>query len=171
MCSMSKNSLHKYVCSIKEVTSKEVVAPEVHPNTFQETLMDSLPTESFPVEEHQTEIDDRRRVERTQWILNSPDPPNLFKELISSVKETICSSSSSSPKQPQSRRAVCFLRGLFPILSWARNYKASKFKADLMAGLTLASLSIPQVNIRKTLHKCLKYLHLQFREIILQSTS
>lgn len=133
--------------------------------------MDSLPTESFPVEEHQTEIDDRRRVERTQWILNSPDPPNLFKELISSVKETICSSSSSSPKQPQSRRAVCFLRGLFPILSWARNYKASKFKADLMAGLTLASLSIPQVNIRKTLHKCLKYLHLQFREIILQSTS
>ncbi|KAI8550474.1 hypothetical protein RHMOL_Rhmol06G0109400 [Rhododendron molle] len=144
LCSMSKNSLHKYVCSIKEVTSKEVVAPEAHPNTFQETLMDSLPTESFPVEEHHTDIDDRRRVERTQWILNSPDPPNPFKELISTVKETICSSSSSSPKQPQSRRAVCFLRGLFPILSWARNYKASKFKADLMAGLTLASLSIPQ---------------------------
>lgn len=121
--------------------------------------MDSLPLESLRGEEHQTEIDDRIRVERTQWILNSPDPPNLFKEIISSVKETICSSScSSSPKQPRSRRTVCFLQGLFPILSWTRNYKASKFKADLVAGLTLASLSIPQVNIRKTSHKCLKIL-------------
>lgn len=96
------------------------------------------------MEEHQNEIDDRRRIERTQWILNSPDPPNLLNELISSVKETICSSSSSSAKQPRSRHAVSLLQSLFPILSWARNYKASKFKADIMAGLTLASLCIPQ---------------------------
>ncbi|KAH7848288.1 hypothetical protein Vadar_000797 [Vaccinium darrowii] len=106
--------------------------------------MASLPPESFRVEEHQNEIGDRRRIERTQWILNSPDPPNLLNELVSSVKETICSSSSSSPKQPRSRHAVSLLQSLFPILSWARNYTASKFKADIMAGLTLASLSIPQ---------------------------
>lgn len=112
--------------------------------------MASLPPESFRVGEHQNEIDDRRRIERTQWILNSPDPPNLLNELVSSVKGSICSSSSSSPKQPRSRHAVSLLQSLFPILSWARNYKASKFKADIMAGLTLASLSIPQVNIRKS---------------------
>ncbi|PSS00001.1 Sulfate transporter 2.2 like [Actinidia chinensis var. chinensis] len=99
---------------------------------------------SLPVEDQQVDVE----VERTQWVLNSPNPPSLLQELISSVKETIfpyrSNLTSSSPKQPRSRVAVSVLQGLFPILSWARNYKASKFKKDLMAGLTLASLCIPQ---------------------------
>ncbi|XP_057470289.1 low affinity sulfate transporter 3-like isoform X1 [Actinidia eriantha] len=99
---------------------------------------------SLPVEDQQADVE----VERTQWVLNSPNPPSLLQELISSVKETIfpyrSKLTSSSPKQPRSRVAVSVLQGLFPILSWARNYKASKFKKDLMAGLTLASLCIPQ---------------------------
>ncbi|GFZ10022.1 slufate transporter 2;1 [Actinidia rufa] len=99
---------------------------------------------SLPVEEQQADVE----VERTRWVLNSPNPPSLLQELVSSVKETIfpyrSKLTSSSPKQPRSRVAVSVLQGLFPILSWARNYKASKFKKDLMAGLTLASLCIPQ---------------------------
>ncbi|KAJ6397970.1 hypothetical protein OIU77_018893 [Salix suchowensis] len=33
---------------------------------------------------------------------------------------------------------------MFPIFSWCRHYKATEFKNDLLAGLTLASLCIPQ---------------------------
>ncbi|GFY85800.1 hypothetical protein Acr_04g0005380 [Actinidia rufa] len=102
---------------------------------------------SFSVEDQQPEVENKGRIERTRWVLNSPNPPSLLQELISSVKETIfpyrSKLSSSSPKQPRSR-VFLLLQGLFPILSWARNYKASKFKNDLMAGLTLASLCIPQ---------------------------
>ncbi|KAA8522507.1 hypothetical protein F0562_013132 [Nyssa sinensis] len=100
------------------------------------------------MEELQFEMEDTRRMERPQWVLNSPDPPGLWHELIGTVKEALFPHgnklSSSSTKQDQSRGIVSFLQGLFPIISWGRNYKASKFKNDLLAGLTLASLSIPQ---------------------------
>lgn len=114
--------------------------------------MGSLPTESLSVEEHQqqqVEMDDTSRTERTGWLLNSPDPPSIWHELAGSIREAFVPrnklSSSSRVKQTWRRSAFSFLRGLFPILNWGRNYKASKFKSDLMAGLTLASLSIPQV--------------------------
>ncbi|KAH9690855.1 Sulfate transporter 2.2 [Citrus sinensis] len=114
--------------------------------------MGSLPTESLSVEEHQqqqVEMDDTSRTERARWLLNSPDPPSIWHELAGSIREAFVPrnklSSSSRVKQTWRRSAFSFLRGLFPILNWGRNYKASKFKSDLMAGLTLASLSIPQV--------------------------
>ncbi|KAJ4701287.1 putative Sulfate transporter [Melia azedarach] len=104
--------------------------------------MGSLPTESFSVQEQQQlNMDDTSRKEREQWLLNSPDPPSLWHEVVGSLRGTL---SSSRTKQTCSRRAFSLLQGLFPILDWGRNYKASKFKSDLMAGLTLASLSIPQ---------------------------
>ncbi|KAK9219628.1 hypothetical protein WN943_008274 [Citrus x changshan-huyou] len=113
--------------------------------------MGSLPTESLSVEEHQqqqVEMDDTSRTERARWLLNSPDPPSIWHELAGSIREAFVPrnklSSSSRVKQTWRRSAFSFLRGLFPILNWGRNYKASKFKSDLMAGLTLASLSIPQ---------------------------
>ncbi|KAI8013043.1 Low affinity sulfate transporter 3 [Camellia lanceoleosa] len=103
--------------------------------------MGSLPTESFSVEDEHTDNEkSKSRMARTQWLLNSPNPPSLFHELLSSIKETL----SPPSKLCRARSAVSVLQGLFPILSWAGNYKASKFKDDLMAGLTLASLSIPQ---------------------------
>lgn len=115
--------------------------------------MGSLPTESLSVEEHQQaqqqqlEMDDTSRTERAHWLLNSPDPPSIWLELTGSIREAFFPRnklSSSRAKQTWSRSAFSFLQGLFPILNWGRNYKASKFKSDLMAGLTLASLSIPQ---------------------------
>ncbi|GFY85816.1 slufate transporter 2;1 [Actinidia rufa] len=116
-------------------------------NSFEFTQTLQTTMGSFSVEDQQPEVENKGRIERTRWVLNSPNPPSLLQELISSVKETIfpyrSKLSSSSPKQPRSR-VFLLLQGLFPILSWARNYKASKFKNDLMAGLTLASLCIPQ---------------------------
>ncbi|KAF0911161.1 hypothetical protein E2562_007939, partial [Oryza meyeriana var. granulata] len=43
--------------------------------------------------------------------------------------------------------SVCMmsvLHGLFPILDWWKSYSLKFFRSDLMSGLTLASLSIPQ---------------------------
>ncbi|KAM1074191.1 hypothetical protein FF1_019227 [Malus domestica] len=57
-------------------------------------------------------------VERSQWVLNGPEPPGLWHELMDSE--------------------------IFPTLVWGRSYNISKFKNDLMAGLTIASLCVPQ---------------------------
>ncbi|KAK7282786.1 hypothetical protein RIF29_11844 [Crotalaria pallida] len=76
-------------------------------------------------------------------VLNSHNPPPLWKKLFSSVKDTKFFFSSSK-KQSCHEHVVSFLETLFPIISWLKNYKASKFKDDLLAGLTLASLSLPQ---------------------------
>ncbi|KAK4859466.1 hypothetical protein QYF36_005995 [Acer negundo] len=113
--------------------------------------MGSLPNEAFGVEEHhqqqqqQVDMEDSSRAERAQWLLNSPDPPSLWQELVGSIRETLFHGNNNNKKKTSSRGgAFSFFKGLFPILNWGRYYKASKFKSDLMAGLTLASLSIPQ---------------------------
>ncbi|KAJ9673771.1 hypothetical protein PVL29_023369 [Vitis rotundifolia] len=115
--------------------------------------MHSLQTEtlSMPMEQQQQlNIEDGSRTQRAEWVLNSPEPPGLCHEIVSSIKSAVFPNgskhSSSSTKQTRSTAAgvVSFLHGLFPILTWGRNYKATKFRNDLMAGLTLASLSIPQ---------------------------
>lgn len=87
--------------------------------------------------------------ERSQWVLNAPEPPGLWQELVDSVKETISSCGnkySSLMNQSLTKRVVSVHQQIFPILVWGRNYKATMFKHDLMAGLTIASLCIPQVN-------------------------
>ncbi|XP_024969078.1 low affinity sulfate transporter 3-like [Cynara cardunculus var. scolymus] len=89
--------------------------------------------------------------QRANWVLNSPDPPGFCQHIFGLIKKNVFphrnstpSSSSSQKKQPPSARLIAVLSNIFPVLSWGRNYKASKFKNDLIAGLTLASLSIPQ---------------------------
>jgi len=52
----------------------------------------------------------------------------------------------SLKNQPGPELVVSFLQGVFPILVWCRSYTATKFKNDLLAGLTISSLCIPQVN-------------------------
>ena len=103
-------------------------------------------------QQQQLNIEDGSKTQRAEWVLNSPEPPGLCHEIVSSIKSAVFPNggkhSSSSTKQTRSTAAgvVSFLHGLFPILTWGRNYKATKFRNDLMAGLTLASLSIPQVH-------------------------
>ncbi|XP_044510547.1 low affinity sulfate transporter 3 isoform X2 [Mangifera indica] len=110
--------------------------------------MGSLPTETSVEEQQQRQpdLENSSRAERAYWLLNSPDPPGLWHELIGSIREIFFPGklSSSNSKQPWSSRSFLVLQSLFPILKWGRIYSVSKFKHDLMAGLTLASLSIPQ---------------------------
>ncbi|CAA0842076.1 Sulfate transporter 2.1, partial [Striga hermonthica] len=82
------------------------------------------------------------RSERSKWLLSSPDPPSAWRQLFTSVKKTVLPPAET--KQPQPSRALFLLHGLFPILRWGKTYKLAKFKSDLLAGLTLASLCIPQ---------------------------
>ncbi|XP_056167185.1 low affinity sulfate transporter 3-like isoform X2 [Syzygium oleosum] len=89
---------------------------------------------------------------RAEWVLDSPDPPSLWHDLLVSIRETLLLNNSNddkkkSPlthKQALCRGAASLFQGLFPILCWGKSYRISKFKSDLMAGLTLASLCIPQ---------------------------
>ncbi|XVF36770.1 hypothetical protein REPUB_Repub19eG0087100 [Reevesia pubescens] len=110
--------------------------------------MGSLSTnETFSGEEQQhqkLDLEDSGRTERAQWLINSPEPPSLWKELVTAVRGSVFPHGRKQSSSTKGRRTISFLQGLFPILSWGRTYKASKFKDDLMAGLTLASLSIPQ---------------------------
>lgn len=103
-------------------------------------------------EEQELEIvNNNIKAERGLLLLNSADPPTFLQEITTSLDKKILSFrqrfcfSSNNNSQSKGKLAFSFLQGLFPILEWGRNYKATKFKKDLMAGLTLASLSIPQV--------------------------
>lgn len=86
---------------------------------------------------------------RVQWVLDAPKPPGLWQELVGSIREIALprGKKARSMKGPHSSgRVGSVLKGLFPVLKWFREYKLAQFKNDLMAGLTLASLCIPQVS-------------------------
>lgn len=77
-----------------------------------------------------------------------PPRQKLYKELTSTLKETFFADDPlrSFKGQPKSTKLILSLQALFPILEWSRHYNLNKFKGDLIAGLTIASLCIPQVN-------------------------
>jgi len=77
-----------------------------------------------------------------------PPRQNLFKEFQSTVKETFFADDPlrSFKDQTKSRKLILGIEAIFPILSWGRSYSLAKLRGDLIAGLTIASLCIPQVN-------------------------
>ncbi|KAF7126972.1 hypothetical protein RHSIM_Rhsim11G0051600 [Rhododendron simsii] len=82
----------------------------------------------------------------TRWDLGVPPRQKILKEFTSTLKETFFHNEPLRrfKDQPKSQKLVLGLQALFPILAWGRDYNISKFKGDLMAGLTIASLAIPQ---------------------------
>ena len=71
-------------------------------------------------------------------------PEGTFRKLHGgSGTSSYASSSSSSTTSPR-RSIYLALANIFPILQWIRGYDVSTFKDDLIAGLTIGSLSIPQ---------------------------
>ncbi|XP_019454639.1 PREDICTED: sulfate transporter 1.3-like [Lupinus angustifolius] len=75
-----------------------------------------------------------------------PPKQNIFKEFQATVKETFFSDDPlrSFKDQTKSRKLILGIEAMFPILSWGRNYTLKNFRGDLIAGLTIASLCIPQ---------------------------
>ncbi|KAM7270535.1 hypothetical protein ACFE04_029749 [Oxalis oulophora] len=107
--------------------------------------MASLPVESSATQQTVVEL---QKFARTSWVLDVPKPPGPWQEFVDYFREIILppgNKISSQKNQPAgSKRLVLILQRIFPILSWGREYSISKFKSDLLAGLTLASLCIPQ---------------------------
>lgn len=94
------------------------------------------------------------QLDRSKWLLDCPEPPSPWHELKSQVRDSLRTRAKrfkSLRKQPLPKRILSILQAVFPIFGWCRNYKLTMFKNDLMAGLTLASLCIPQVHIH--IHK------------------
>lgn len=75
-----------------------------------------------------------------------PSKQNLFKEFSNTVKETFFADDPLRhfKDQSKSRKLILGLQAIFPILEWGRGYNLKKFRGDLIAGLTIASLCIPQ---------------------------
>ncbi|OVA15536.1 STAS domain [Macleaya cordata] len=75
-----------------------------------------------------------------------PPPQPFLKSLKSSLKETFFPDDPfrQFKNQPPSRKLVLGLQYFLPILEWAPRYTFQYFKADLIAGITIASLAIPQ---------------------------
>lgn len=88
--------------------------------------------------------------DRAQWVANPPEPPGICRELIQWLCDAMFPDPTKLfPLKNKTGTAVVgrLLKGVFPILCWGKSYNLGKFKNDILAGLTLASLCIPQVNI------------------------
>ncbi|KAL8485149.1 hypothetical protein ACS0TY_027445 [Phlomoides rotata] len=75
-----------------------------------------------------------------------PPAKPFMKTLKSSLKETFFPDDPFKPlkNQPISRKFQLLLQYFVPILEWAPRYAFHLFKADFIAGITIASLAIPQ---------------------------
>lgn len=78
-----------------------------------------------------------------------PPKQNLCDEFKAIVKETFLADDPLRhfKNQPRSRKFFLGIQAVFPITEWAKDYNFTKFRGDLIAGLTIASLCIPQVYI------------------------
>ncbi|CAN1224663.1 Sulfate transporter 2.1 [Linum grandiflorum] len=107
-----------------------------------ETIAAAHPAASAATDLEKAATDDVAHNNKSQWVLDSPAPPGIWSLVLHSLRTTF--SFNKYHSQPSSQTLLFVLQSIFPILSWARFYKLSMFRKDVMAGLTLASLCIPQ---------------------------
>lgn len=84
---------------------------------------------------------------RSQWVLNAPEPPSPWHVAVDSLRKTVSNyreKISSLSDQSCGTVLLSVLQVVFPILVWGRSYTVAKFRKDFLAGLTIASLCIPQ---------------------------
>ncbi|CAK9147019.1 unnamed protein product [Ilex paraguariensis] len=84
-------------------------------------------------------------VERVHSVAVPPPQP-FFKSLKNSFQETFFPDDPfrQLKNQPPSTKLKLGIQYFFPIFEWGRRYSFEFFKADLLAGITIASLAIPQ---------------------------
>ncbi|XP_050378871.1 high affinity sulfate transporter 2-like [Argentina anserina] len=75
-----------------------------------------------------------------------PPKQSIFQEFTAAVKETFFADQPlrSFKDQSSARKFVLGIEALFPITRWSRDYSFAKLRGDVIAGLTIASLCIPQ---------------------------
>lgn len=107
----------------------------VHPNTSKPAMEPMASEASVP-----------QRADFADLVLQGPEPPSLWYDLIGMLRKAV-RYRSADKNFTLSVCAMSILHYLFPILEWSKSYSLKSFRSDTMAGLTLASLSIPQVTI------------------------
>ncbi|KAK4492518.1 hypothetical protein RD792_003329 [Penstemon davidsonii] len=75
-----------------------------------------------------------------------PPPQPFVKSLKNTLKETFFPDDPlrQFKNQPPKKRFILGLQYVFPIFEWGPRYTLDFFKSDLIAGITIASLAIPQ---------------------------
>lgn len=93
------------------------------------------------------EMESSSRHPALPYKVGIPPKQKLWKEFSATLKETFFADDPLRSFKDQSgpRKFLLGVEAVFPILSWGRGYTLSKFKGDLVAGLTIATLCIPQV--------------------------
>lgn len=87
----------------------------------------------------------KQRPDTAKLVLNSPSPPSLREELVGVVGKAFRPRPpGDGGRAPRSPWILTALQCVFPVLQWGRTYTLKSFRSDVMAGLTLASLGIPQ---------------------------
>ncbi|KAK4357410.1 hypothetical protein RND71_023020 [Anisodus tanguticus] len=83
---------------------------------------------------------------RKKHPVEIPPPQSFFKSLKNTVKETLFPDDPlrQFKNQPPRRKFLLGLQYFFPIFEWGPRYTFDFFKSDLIAGITIASLAIPQ---------------------------
>ncbi|KAI4993054.1 hypothetical protein ZWY2020_007367 [Hordeum vulgare] len=95
-------------------------------------------------------FDVSRRPDTAGLVLNSPRPPSLREELVGVVGKAFrprgagTGGAGGDRRPPRFAWVLTALQAVFPVLQWGRTYTFKSFRSDVMAGLTLASLGIPQ---------------------------
>ncbi|OEL34867.1 High affinity sulfate transporter 2 [Dichanthelium oligosanthes] len=82
------------------------------------------------------------------YRVSFPPKKSLLEEFSDTVKDMFFAGDDplrQYKEQPSwSKRVWLSLQHVFPVLEWGRHYTLGKFKGDFIAGLTIASLCIPQ---------------------------
>lgn len=75
-----------------------------------------------------------------------PPPQPFVKSLKNTLKETFFPDDPlrQFKNQPRGKKFILGMQYVFPVLEWGPRYTLEFFKADLIAGITIASLAIPQ---------------------------
>lgn len=75
-----------------------------------------------------------------------PPPQPFVKSLKNSLKETFFPDDPlrQFKNQPAARKVLLVLQYFFPVLEWGPRYRLALLKSDLISGITIASLAIPQ---------------------------
>lgn len=79
--------------------------------------------------------------------VNVPPSEGFVRGVKHAVKETLFPDDQfrQFKNQTGSRKCMLGLQYLFPILEWAPKYSFNLLKSDVLSGITIASLAIPQV--------------------------
>ena len=98
----------------------------------------------------------RRHADNTHhgYKVGFPPKKGAFAEFSEGVKETFFADDPLREYKDQTKFKKLWLglQHIFPMLDWGRHYTLGKFKGDLIAGMTIASLCIPQVRTHLLAH-------------------